>query len=204
MDAATDVILGGCSSGAVSTLFTINIWRQLMHWVPNVLAFADSGYFLDLDNYSMYKNFIIEHQNASASLVPECVRQNAQKPWVCFVAANVLRYAKAPVFAWQSRYDTNQLGGYCDTDTCSMEFGTQLQASMEAVMASQSQGFFIDGCSRHCSGAAPALGANGHTPLRAIFEWYHNYTVRIVQSGAYPCDSCCSAAYVNCDSTRYF
>lgn len=194
MQEATDVILSGCSSGAITTLFSMNVWRGLMHWVPRVLAFADSGYYLDLGGeYSAPKAFIWEWQNASASVVPECVRRHADKPWECFVASNALPYAVVPVFAWQSRYDSNQLlGGDCTRDSCTNQFGADVESSLKAAMAQQS--YFIDGCYRHCSGPEPALNADGETPLLALKQWYHNLTVQIVQEGTYPCDDCCSSS----------
>jgi len=163
-----------------------------MHWVPNVMAFADSGYFLDLDgDYSYWKRFIWETQNASASVVPECARQHATEPWVCFVAANSLPHATVPVFAWQSRFDSNQLtGGDCTRDVCANQFGSDLESSIQTVLARNS--YFIDGCYRHCSGDEPPLNVEGVTPLLALKQWFFNLTVQIVQEGKYPCDRCCS------------
>lgn len=196
MDSATDAIMAGCSSGAITVLFSMNVWRRLLHWIPRVSTFADSGYYLDIDHeYSSQKMFIYKHQNASASLVPECVREHADRPWACFVASNALPYALTPAFLLQSRYDTDQLNGLCQTDAvrCINQYGASLAASIQAALENHS--FFIDGCSRHCSGSGPALDANGISQVQALYQWYHNVRVHIMQAGRYPCSTCCSPDY---------
>ncbi|CAE8644112.1 unnamed protein product [Polarella glacialis] len=192
MHTASDVILAGCSSGAITTMFTMNVWRRLLDWVPRFSAFADSGFFLDEKGYSKGKNFILKHQNASASLEPRCVERHQEKPWECFVAANTIPYAEAPLFVWQSRYDTNQLGGRCEHSACKNAFGKRLEASIKLVLTWH--GYFIDACSRHCWGKPQILGSKGKTPLHALHQWYQGGLVHIIQSGSYPCESCCSDA----------
>eukprot|EP00928_Gymnodinium_smaydae_P072109 TRINITY_DN55529_c0_g1_i1.p1 TRINITY_DN55529_c0_g1~~TRINITY_DN55529_c0_g1_i1.p1 ORF type:complete len:433 (-),score=28.61 TRINITY_DN55529_c0_g1_i1:91-1389(-) len=197
MDDATDVIVSGCSSGGVTTLFSIQAWHQLLDWVPNVRAFADSGFFLDVDGYAEGKRFLYDHMNPNASLNPECVRAHLDQPWKCFLAQYALPYTKVPVFVWQSRYDSNQIGDSCDrdslmeTNSCKNSFGVMLEGKVEEVLGGISGSYFIDGCWRHCSGQREPMDSNGVNPTQAIARWYYGATVRLVQIGEYPCPSCC-------------
>jgi len=202
MDSATDVVLAGCSSGGISALFAADAWRRLMPSAARFAVFADSGYFLGTSSYIQPKRFIVAYQNASMSLASGCVDRYRDEPWACFSAPNALPYATVPVFVWQSRYDTNQLLGVCDSLSraarvrCVNAFGARIQASVEAVLAA-GDGFFVDGCSRHCwDDRGPVLRAEGISPLRALSDWYRGSTVRIVQRGLYPCRACCLAEEV--------
>lgn len=198
MDKATDVVLSGCSSGAITTFWSLDVWRGLMSWVPRVSGFADSGYFLDTGMYTSPHKFMWEQMNGTASPYPACVAEHKDKPWSCYDAPNAILYTRTPIFAWQSRYDTDQLESSTECEnnaTCVNSFGESLLTSVQTNLVGP-HGFLVDACSRHCWWPRKTLSVQGYTPLTAFAEWYSGKPVRIVQSGVYPCQDCCDTASI--------
>lgn len=196
---ATDVVYAGCSSGGIRTFGHLDYLRALAPASARVTGFPDSGFYLDLPVFTPLKQFVVaaEGQNATAMLNKACVADNAGTEERCLIAAVSATYIETPVFAWESRYDTDQRG--CEmtaecahSDDCIRAYGQNLTAEMQRTLgADPRKGFFIDSCSRHCS-SAPTDDASGKLPTQAFSEWYSGGRRTFSQSAIFPCDECCS------------
>merc|ERR1711879_912042 len=81
---ATDVVIGGCSAGGISTLATIDWLKMLIHEeAPQALVagFSCSGFFLDYNfessHYASKKMYVFHQQNVSRTMNPECIKAYA-------------------------------------------------------------------------------------------------------------------------------
>ena len=124
----------------------------------------------------------------------------------------IYSYIKAPLFVLNSQYDTAQLSSIynlpCLPNNCSAEnmklfehFNQVLVEKLQPVLASTSNGYFIDSCLVHCEARGDifwsTISAKGH-PLRESFaDWYYE---RPSSEGAtrvldckYPCNPTCPA-----------
>lgn len=141
LNAATDVIIGGCSAGAIRTISHIDAMSGMIRdLVDNdevrIAAIADSGYYLDdtglYGNWSDFsskphadgtrgftnsKKFATSStcQNGTAMLNKACladVRSRSLGPHYCLVGSVAAQFVSTPLFLWQSRFDSDQL--LCD------------------------------------------------------------------------------------------
>lgn len=196
---ATDVVFAGCSSGGIRTFGHLDSLRALAPASARVTGFPDSGFYLDLPIFTPLKQFVVaaEGQNATAMLNKACVADNPGSEERCLIAAVSATYIETPIFAWESRYDTDHRG--CEmtaecaqSGDCIRAYGQNLTDEMHRTLgADQSKGFFIDSCSRHCS-SAPTDDASGKLPTQAFAEWYSGGRRTFSQSAIFPCDECCS------------
>lgn len=196
---ATDVVFAGCSSGGIRTFSHLDALKAMAPASARVTGFPDSGFYLDLPIFTPLKHFVVatEGQNATALLNKACVADNPDAKERCLIAAVSATYIETPIFAWESRYDTDHRG--CEmtaecaqSGDCIRAYGQNLTAEIHRTLgADQSKGFFIDSCSRHCS-SAPTDDASGKLPTQAFAEWYSGGRRTFSQSSPFPCNECCS------------
>ena len=205
--ALAEVVLGGCSAGGIAVYMHLDyVARSLAALAPEarVVGFADSGFYANVPFYTDQKKFPYEASNiTSATLSARCVADHAEAPWECLVAEVNAPYVEAPLFAWQSKFDADQLATSfdppCTTAACAGPYAARLLAGVRAFAAGgRGRGAFVDSCHRHCDRADPGhdvrdIAASQTTPLRALRDWYEGATIFVAQPapGGYPCDSCC-------------
>ena len=210
----TDVLVHGCSSGAVAVFSNADAVRAMLPTAARVAGAANSGYYLsthpEYTDYWTRPPYLMA--NLTASLSPACV-QSAASPWNCIVADVAAPHiVSLPIFAWQSRYDSNQLSCVLIDPanvTAVNAYGDVLENSMRQwVREAEAPGFagvprgaFVDGCYRHC-GCSSGITAGSWTPRTALASWWEGLwdaspatanTSRIwSQNGEYYCKSCCT------------
>ena len=129
------------------------------------------------------KAFPFHVQNASSTLSRECVLHHQTAPHKCLVAEINAAYLRTPLFAWQSKFDADQLSTSlsppCFSATCADPYAAHLLSAIKGTLfqAAPQHGAFVDGCWRHCElspsgGDLENISADGVTPLRALFRWY--------------------------------
>jgi hypothetical protein len=189
-----------------------------------VVGFADSGFYADVPFFTSQKKKAFAFQaiggmpGGSAdggTLSARCLSDNAAAPHKCLVAEVNARYIRAPLFAWQSRFDADQLASSldppCVAASCAEPYAKHLVDAIERGLfgggAQQPvHGAFVDGCHRHCDGLPDggnvmAINATGVTWLQALAQWYEGTAapgetsakwLTLQQAAAhYPCASCC-------------
>jgi hypothetical protein len=213
---ATDVLVHGCSSGAVAVFSNADHIRSLMPSNIRVAAAANSGYYMST------KEVYVEYwtrppylmANLTGTLNAGCIADQHAAPWNCIVAEVTAPFITTlPVFAWQSRFDSNQLG--CvqidPTDDAAVNaYGRLLDTSLKKWVANATsavpRGAFVDGCYRHC-GCSNSISQKGWTPRSALYYWWHglwtgggvreNRSRFWSQAGTYPCNDCCPSVPPN-------
>ena len=117
---ATDVLLSGCSGGALSTFLhmdTIEAWiRENIPTVQRVRALPLSGFFLSQPNAHYdevtLKAFhgMVELSNATDAYSKQCLKGiPKQYKWVCTSAEMHFTYSKVPTFVVNSKTDAWQI-----------------------------------------------------------------------------------------------
>lgn len=202
LQGASEVVLSGCSAGGITLFAQADSLASRLPGSPRVVAFADSGFYLDTPLYTPLKRFVVQLDgaNATAVLNQECVSENPGEEERCFVGAVAATYLRTPLFAWQSRYDTDQRGcemtPECAANTsCVEEYGQRLTWHLHtALLSNPVHGAFVDSCNRHCAGPALPRDSNvGATPMQAFAAWYRGGARVYRQSAPYPCPGCCAA-----------
>ena len=217
LGSATDIVIGGCSSGGVAVFSNADHIHSLLPKTARIAATANSGYYLNINAESWVKPPMIM-ANLTSTLSPECVKsaQWRLKPWFCIVAEVAAPFIEQmPIFAWESRYDANQLGWSCpecgssqNNLTAVNEYGKRMSASLQSWLAHNPKGAaFEDSCHRHC-GCSTGITADddGTNPKQAFAKWYQSLWADEVtpgtaprkrswqQSHEFPCTSCCVSA----------
>lgn len=186
--AATDVVVSGCSAGAIHIYAHMDHVRRMLPQTARVVGFADSGFYMDVDMFTPLKAYVVSAagQNATAMLRADCKSEHPGQEEKCLVASVVASMVETPLFAWQSAYDHDQRG--CEMSpkcaqnrTCVNEYGANLTASVFSSLlqpGNSRNGVFLDACTRHCTGFGPdwpegTIGTqvDGSTPLQALSLW---------------------------------
>mmetsp|Transcript_74143 Transcript_74143/g.217576 ORF Transcript_74143/g.217576 Transcript_74143/m.217576 type:complete len:379 (+) Transcript_74143:106-1242(+) len=196
---AGDVVLGGCSAGAIRVFAHADALRALVPSAhANVVGLPDSGFYLDRSMFTPLKRFVVTEQNATELLNKRCVEDNPGAEERCLISAVVSPYLSTPLFAWQSRYDADQrqceLPPGCARDAaCVRAYGEDLSAQVSRnLLANSKNGVFLDSCDRHCAGRKlPVDDASYMTPLQAFAAWYAGGRRVYGQNSSYPCPACC-------------
>lgn len=214
----TDVLVHGCSSGAVAVFSNADHIRSLLPSHVRVAAAANSGYYMNTKalytEYWTRPPFMMA--NLSSTLNAGCVANQPATPWNCIVAEVAAPFiVTMPVFAWQSRFDSNQLD--CvqidpKDDAAVNAYGRILDSSLEHWVADATSAVpraaFVDGCFRHC-GCSRSIAQKEWNPRNALSSWWAglwaaadagapNRSRFWSQHGAYPCNSCCPSVTSRC------
>lgn len=189
LDEAAEVIVGGCSAGAIHVLAHLDAMRAMLPSAVRLTGLADSGFYMD--NYELFthlKRFVVapSGQNATALLSPECAAAFHTEPERCLAAQRGAPFLQTPTFVWQSRFDLDQrsceLTPKCSaSSTCVQSYARSLSSAIhEQLLARRhgvlrAHGAFIDVCERHCDDGVRQmhnLTVDGATPLQAFALWY--------------------------------
>ncbi|CAE8675217.1 unnamed protein product [Polarella glacialis] len=201
---ATDVVLSGCSAGAIRVFAHLDALRALLPAKARVVGLPDSGFYLDLEMFTPLKRYVVVEQQATRLLNTACTQAFEGAEEKCLIGSVVSAYLQTPIFAVQSRFDTDQRT--CEMDescaaspACVNEYGANLTAAIKQVfLKNKDRGVFLDSCSRHCSdgdcGQVQPLDDLGMTQLQAFAAWYVGGASEYGQSATFPCSTCCSGA----------
>ena len=105
LDRATDVVLAGCSAGAIHLFAHIDALRALLPRTARVAGFADSGFYLDTPLFTALLTFGVapSGHNATALLGVRCRRAQPHALQRCLVPEVNAAHLRTPLFAFQSR-----------------------------------------------------------------------------------------------------
>ncbi|GAB5037332.1 notum homolog [Nannochloropsis oceanica] len=212
MAEATDVVISGCSAGAVQTYINIDKIRSLLPDKMRVTGLPDSGFLVAYDgegacNYqkSMIDTFSL--MNVSSSIPQGCLDKfDSTDQWRCmFFAQHLIPFIETPMFIVQSKHDEWQMDNniYCEqyNTEASRNFGSYFEEVFNATInLFPYSGYLLDSCKHHCGGWDYVVSDDGHTQHEAFDRWYAaiyndgNFTQsnhQHKQAGTYPCISCC-------------
>jgi hypothetical protein len=112
MDAATEVLLSGCSAGGLATYLHADYVATLLPpTVKRYKAAAVSGFFLNHTNvdgvpvYPLQMVNVFHMQNATNGVNAQCVAANPTSPARCIFAENTYPFIQTPFFVANSMYD---------------------------------------------------------------------------------------------------
>ena len=167
LGAATDVVIGGCSSGGVAVFSNADhlhhVLTDRLSPTTRIASIANSGYYLNVNTEPWVKPPLLM-ANLTSTLPQRCVHstQWRDRPWFCVVAEVAAPFIEQmPVFAWQSQFDANQLGWSCsecgsnqDNISAVEAYGKRMRASIAAWLGVTSStsighGAYVDSCHRH-------------------------------------------------------
>lgn len=181
MDQATEFVLTGGSAGGLSTfLHADRVAARLRNEAPKlrkVVAAPVVGYFLDHDNYkhtsgtpntpswnhanyTTWMRYIYQMQNltfgADGGLTAACKKKHPDAPGLCFMSPHMVDVIKTPLFVFNSKYDSWQLGNEFqsgwetpDEQAGVLQYGRDFLAQFKAVQADSKNGAFITSCICH-------------------------------------------------------
>lgn len=194
---STDVVISGCSAGAMRVFAHLDALRSFIPASAKVVGLADSGYYMDVNIFTPLKRYVVTEQNATALLNQECLKTFEGQEEKCLVGSVIAGYLKTPIFAFQSRFDSDQrsceMGPLCRLSTsCVKAYAGNLSQSLEKTLQ-HPHGYFLDSCVRHCffDNLAPK-DATGIYPLQAFATWYGGGLANYSQESIYPCPGCCN------------
>jgi len=182
LDAATEIVVAGCSAGGLSTYLHVDKWAAAFP-SARVTGMADSGYFLNFDwttgqpgsgqpgtpgfpsnaSYPWRMWWMYEQLAGNTSaLSPRCLAAQAPgSEWLCFFAENISPYLTTPLFALQSYYDSYQILAIAHENASAPDdvpainaFGAKLNARVKSGLLASAvkHGAALDACTHHCGG----------------------------------------------------
>ena len=200
LSTATDVVISGCSAGAIHVFAHLDALRALVHTTAKVVGLADSGFYMDLEIFTPLKRYVVIRQEATSLLNVGCATMHSDRLEKCLVGSVVAPFLRTPIFAFQSRFDLDQQS--CEMDAacraskgCIVDYAKNLTAALQqdfSHFSSDQRGFFLDSCPRHCSyGPRPLDDTSGLSQLQAFAAWYKGGSRSFGQRAVYRCDRCC-------------
>jgi hypothetical protein len=204
--AATDVVYGGGSAGALAVFLHADDWAARLPRGAKFVAVPDSGFFLDYNasagaGFAASMRWLAGRMNSTGGLPAACVAASAADPARCIFAEAAARTLRAPVFAQQSTYDTFQIQAILQRPRANASainaFGALLEARLrEALLASNADAaVFLDSCAHHV-GEWDDIRIDGALVHEALGEFYASVGRggrRVwAQGRAYPCAACCA------------
>jgi len=181
MDKATEFVLTGGSAGGLSTFLhadrvSARLWKEAPD-VKKVVAAPVVGYFLDHDNYkhtsgvpntpswkqanyTTWMKYIYKMQNltfgSDGGLTAACEQKHPDAPGLCFMSPHMVDVVKTPLFVFNSKYDSWQLGNEFQSGWTTKEeqqgvlqYGNDFLGQFKAVQADSKNGAFITSCICH-------------------------------------------------------
>ncbi|CAJ1345721.1 unnamed protein product [Effrenium voratum] len=196
MSNATDVVLSGCSAGAIHIFAHLDAMKEMAPRSAKVVGLPDSGFYMDKQIFTPLKRYVVTEQQATALLNQDCVKQYDGAEEKCLVGNVVAAYLQTPTFALQSRYDDDQ--HQCEMDEacrnsneCIQEYAANMTKAMQTYLT-YPHGYFLDSCSRHCSfNERPVDPQSGLSQLEAFGAWYAGSNATYTQEPHFPCPQCC-------------
>mmetsp|Transcript_22752 Transcript_22752/g.72023 ORF Transcript_22752/g.72023 Transcript_22752/m.72023 type:complete len:649 (-) Transcript_22752:46-1992(-) len=175
LSAATDIVVSGCSAGAVAAALHAGAVQRA---VPGafVTALVDSGVFPDWSrpvpgnlggasdpppgqpppdiwpvDAELRRAFAERNLEAAGALPPPCVARYAGAAWKCMFLEHLLPVMEVPAFILQSRFDSSNVRGI-DNASSLEAFGASVAWRMARALE-ESDGrhaLFLDSCFHHC------------------------------------------------------
>ncbi|CAB9517600.1 Pectin acetylesterase [Seminavis robusta] len=203
---ATDVVVGGCSAGGLSTLLHCDRWADaIQQYSPEakVVCAPESGFFIDYNETASltYGNLMRDGIELHQPMLPSGCTQHESDTSQCVYAENIVQHIETPVFVMQSLYDDWGRGAVklSNGNVEAIEkFGalvkqTVLDVTKNQSMGSDQNGVFLVSCEEHCGGFD--VEVNGFKKLEALKVWYEQQDAISVylQEEGYSCQGCCLA-----------
>lgn len=218
MGNASEVVVGGCSSGGAAVANQIDVIRQ---WIPNHVFLAgliDSLLFtepLGHPNYEEIRKRVItltKVHNFSSS--PRCALPKSDR-WRCRYIEHLS--PQTPIFLLQSKFDPvfiNEYLGPAPADEDVNWLGNRFVQTVRRYLSQNEGGIhgaYIDSCWHHCSrifGKWNVLAPrNMVTQYEAFQEWYKDRLAAFQNkmqerassrrhyedSAEHPCETCCAS-----------
>ena len=206
-NAATDILISGCSAGGLGT------WMQTNHiydtYIPKdatFLSMPDSGFFLEYNNGGHLMDavhWVYQYQNTSKYLDKYCkenkIKENAPE-WLCSFAQEVASFIKPKMFPLQSRYDAWQTSQELQSELPSEvnAYGQNftywfIKEYLNTGLYTSNHAAFLDSCHHHC-GEWNSILIDNYNSSRAQFDFYYNilkHNKFFFQNVTYPCRGCC-------------
>lgn len=188
LEAASRVVLGGCSAGGIHVLAHLDAMRTMLPSRVQIAGFVDSGFYPDIPSFTARKRFVISPSghNASGLLGRACLAAHPRRHERCLSAERSAPFLKTRAFIWQSLYDVDQprdeaKPGCKARRWCKDEYARNFSHAIQTALFDAPRvrhGAFLDNCERHCEYALalhPTLNVSvdGLTPLHAFSAWWH-------------------------------
>ena len=74
---ATDVVISGCSAGAIRVFAHLDALRELITPSAKVAGLPDSGFYMDMEIFTPLKRYVVTRQSATSLLNDACAREHA-------------------------------------------------------------------------------------------------------------------------------
>ena len=202
--AATDVVYGGGSAGALAVYLHADDWAARLPAAAKVVAVPDSGLFLNYNasagkGYAADMRWIVARMNSTGGLPAACVAANAADPASCIFAETAALTLRTPVFAQQSTYDTFQIQSILQRPLSNVSainaYGALLEERLRGSLLTHPEcAVFLDSCAHHV-GEWDAIRIDGALVHEALGEFYASVGKggkRVwAQGRPYPCAACC-------------
>lgn len=209
LGAATDIVIGGCSAGGVSTFLHADDWANAVP-TARVTALPDSGFVISYGQDTYNHNFtaqmmtLLELGNGTHTLPSACLAAQATTggdPRSCVMAETAALTMATPAFVLNSQYDQWQSQNLL-TNTSNDNINllgslirSRVNASLLGPNTNPHHGVILDACYHHCGDFwAQGVAVGGDTQASAHKKWYTNPAGQRawLASDVYPCDTCCN------------
>jgi len=201
MNAATDVVISGCSAGGLATFLHVDYWSKFLTVQgTKVRGMPDSGWFADYNDPVMRYHdnlvWVFEQNNSTSGVNQKCIEGHQDEEWRCIFAEHTAPFLTTPVFPLQSRFDSWQTAYDLNSNDVAKinEFGSNMTTVIfDNLLANPMHGIFLDSCYHHC-GSWGSIVIDGLNQAQAFQAWYENDTPNAVhfQNEKYRCDKCCN------------
>ncbi|CAB9500212.1 Pectin acetylesterase [Seminavis robusta] len=202
MDLATDVVIGGCSAGGLSSLLHCDRWADFLPHAKVACA-PESGFFLDYNQTDRltYGDLMRDGMELHHPVLPTSCTEQENDTSRCVYAEHVSRHIQTPIFVMQSLYDNWVRGAVSlsNGNVAAIEtFGalvkdTVLHITKNQSVVSDQNGVFLLSCEFHCGGND--IEIDGLNKPEALKLWYEQQDMTNVylQEETYQCEGCCLA-----------
>lgn len=203
MNNATDVVISGCSAGALAVWMHLDWYRSVIPKHIKVAGLPDSGFFVDFnsyaDGYESQMQWVYKNQNISSDSQCLVFYTSAGAEWKCIFAQYIAPFVKTAVFPLQSKFDSWQIvNDLNSTNPVKVnEYGANMTNLFIAdVLVQKENGGFMDSCAHHC-GYWGEITIQSHTQPTAFQAWYEGKIESddfFFQNETYPCANCCGSS----------
>ena len=203
---ATDIIVGGCSSGGLAVFLNIDFISEYIvektgNSKINIMGLADSGFFYNYEaqaNFSDAMRYLYNSQNMTINKY--CIEQygdNKDEYFNCIYAQNITPFIKTKIFSSQSQYDDWQI--YCDlnneNETLINEYGANItkayMSNFTETSVNDNHCGYLSSCRYHCGWH----NVYNITVGQAMYDFYYGKNTKNLyfDNESYPCtNNCCN------------
>ena len=147
---ATDVVISGCSAGAIRVYAHLDALRKYAPATAKVVGLPDSGFYMDISMFTPLKRYVVTEMEAQSLLNQDCLKDFEGQEEKCLVGSVISSYLKTPLFAFQSRFDSDQqsceMNQSCRSSAqCLRKYAANLSTSLQTNLHPP-HGYFLDSC----------------------------------------------------------